>query len=128
VIPGNVVTDTNATGIEINSSHGFRSGRVTYYPRRKASDHDDNGGVGIVGALLMYDSFGSTVPSNGVTITGNSIYDNGGLGIDLVGYDAANTPGTVGDDDLQYAVVGCNTFLLAPINANDCLAAPVLRR
>ena len=128
VISGNTITANERDGIEIDSSHGINIGPGNIITGNGASGDLDNNGVEIENfvSALIYSLYAVDVPANGTTVTQNEIHGNGGLGIDLVGFSPLGDPQNPGEPDFEYALVGCTPYPAAPVNANDCLASPVL--
>jgi len=121
VIAHNVISGNGDDGIDLRSISGINVG-----PGNEIfGNGSDAGGAGIqidwCLAYMDWASGSSKAPVNQNRITRNSIYNNVGLGIDLIGWD--------GDRDCEQAepgVVGCIPFPETGIVSNDCIASPVL--
>jgi len=92
-------------GINVSRPSNHRIGNTT--GGRNIIAH--NGGAGV---LVVNSSF-SGVPSNGILISANSIYDNAGLGIDLSM--STSSPDGVTPNDVNDPDAGANQFQNFPI-------------
>ena len=127
VISNNLIDGNGADGIDIESASGLNIGPGNQI-FQNGTDAGDSG-IEIDWCLggAAWSNAGDKLPANGNRITRNSIYDNAGLGIDLVGWDAdaaSNCAGVVALDD--EGLVGCVPFPDTAISPNDCLAFPEL--
>ena len=128
VISNNVIQGNGDDGIDIESASGLNigPGNEIYANGTGAGDN----GIEIDWCLggAAWSNTGDKLAANGNRITQNAIYDNAGLGIDLVGWDADAAPNCAGaialDDE---GVVGCAPFPDTAISPNDCLAFPELQ-
>ena len=126
VISNNVIEGNGDDGIDIDSGNGLNIGPGNQIFENGTSSID--AGIEIDFRLADCEwngGEGNKFPANHNTITQNSIWDNFGLGIDLVGFDPdeeANCDIGLGEGD-----VGCVPFPDTPIAANDCLPFPVLQ-
>ncbi|MCH7698064.1 MAG: right-handed parallel beta-helix repeat-containing protein [Chloroflexi bacterium] len=127
VISNNVIEGNGDDGIDIESGWALNIG-----PGNQIFQNGtDAGGNGIeidwcLGAAAWFNT-GDKLPANGNRILRNAIYDNAGLGIDLVGWDADGAPNCAGVVALEVeGVVGCVPFPASAISPNDCLSFPEL--
>ncbi|MCH7580018.1 MAG: hypothetical protein IIB22_07220 [Chloroflexi bacterium] len=125
VIWNNIIDGNGDDGIDIESASGLNIG-----PGNQIFQNGtDAGGNGIeidwcLGGAA-WSSTGDKLRANGNRITRNSIYDNAGLGIDLVGWDADGAPNCAGAVALDgEGVVGCAPFPDTAISPNDCIPFP----
>ncbi|MCI0855487.1 MAG: hypothetical protein J4N98_02265, partial [Chloroflexi bacterium] len=116
-------------GIDVESSIGLNIGPGNEIFENGTSAGDNGIEIDWCLGALTWKFVQAKVPANSNTITQNSIYDNFGLGIDLVGYDPDD-----GDDcgwNTSFlagaSVVGCVPFQLTAISPNDCLPFPDLQ-
>ena len=127
VISNNVIEGNGDDGIDIESAWGLNIG-----PGNQIFQNGtDAGGNGIeidwcLGGTAWFGT-GDKLPANGNRILRNAIYENAGLGIDLVGWDADGAPNCAGVVALEVeGVVGCVPFPDSAISPNDCLSFPEL--
>ena len=130
VISNNIIEGNGDDGIDINSANGLNIGPANEIFENGTAK--DDAGIEIswgLAACEWEDGEGNKFPANHNTITQNMIYDNFGLGIDLVGFDADNSNNNDGDqcEDADPGVVGCTIFPFTPIAPNDCIPFPELQ-
>ncbi len=127
VISDNVIEGNGDDGIDIESASGLNIGPGNQIFQNGTAAGDS--GIEIDWCLggAAWSNAADKLPANGNRITRNSIHDNAGLGIDLVGWDADAAPNCAGavalDDE---GVAGCAPFPDTAISPNDCLAFPEL--
>lgn len=113
VIRDNVITHNRDHGIELHNSSGLNIG--------PANQISLNGNDPLLDRGIEIDiSSMPGVKGNRNTITRNSIYDNIGLGIDLIG--DTNLNGTYEDAD---HAIGCVSYSAFP-SPNDCIPFPTI--
>jgi hypothetical protein len=118
VINDNIITTNLDHGIEIDSSFGLNIVHNEIF--KNGDDSALDAGIEIDNQASLFDmseNMQNVVPSNHNRITDNSIYDNRGLGIDLVADHNED-----GDTEIDHGV-GCKPKA-DPINPNDCLDPP----
>ena len=127
VISNNIIEGNGDDGIYIESASGLNIGPGNEI-FENGTEAGDNGieidwcyGVG------AWEEEGQKFPANHNTITQNSIYDNFGLGIDLVGYSADGDGDCLDDIVDREGTVGCVPFPETAIAPNDCLSFPELQ-
>ena len=127
VISNNVIVGNGDDGIDIESASGLNIGPANQIFQNGTEAGDNGIEIDWCLGAVAWSMAGDKLPANGNRITRNSIYDNAGLGIDLVGWDADAAPNCSGVVALEdEGVVGCAPFPDTAISPNDCLTFPEL--
>ena len=123
VISNNVIEGNGGDGIDIESASGLNIGPDNEIFENGTGDGDNGVEIDWFFGACIWPKTTEKFSANHNTITQNSIYDNAGLGIDLVGWDSDD--GCEREED--GSVVGCVPFPNTPITPNDCLPFPELQ-
>ena len=127
VISNNVIEGNGEDGIHIESASGLNIGPDNEIFENGIGAGDNGIEITWCRSAETWDKGDQKLPANHNRITQNSIYDNAGLGIDLVGWlqgEEGCTPRIALDNE---STVGCVPFPDTAINPNDCLPFPILQ-
>ena len=127
VISNNVIEGNGDDGINIDLANGLNIGPANEIFLNGTNERGAGIEIDWEGSSCALEEDGRKFPPNHNRITQNMIYDNFGLGIDLVGWDADGSSGFAECEEYAPGEVGCDNFPDTPITPNDCLPFPELQ-